>query len=332
MRSLREVARGAFTLVELLVVIAIIGVLVALLLPAVQSAREAARRAQCTNQLKQLVTAGLNHENNIKHFPTGGWGWSYVGDADRGFGEEQPGGWMYNILPFIEEVAKHSLPKDGDRSQNTSVQLEGARQMLIDPLAIINCPTRRRGVFVCSEHMGRFANNAAPNNGRSIQVGRSDYAANAGDYSIGGGFSGNGRLCINTLGLIDPNANPVIELTGISFHRSEVRMRHVLDGTSKTYFCGEKYLDPQGYYDGHDTGDNETWCTGHNNDNFRTTATPPRQDLRGLEDGNPFGSAHPAVWHVAWCDGHVGAIGYDIDPTVHKYNGNRKDRRVTDES
>lgn len=323
-----------FTLVELLVVIAIIGVLVALLLPAIQAAREAARRNQCVNQLKQLVTGGLNHESTTRHFPTGGWGWSWVGDADRGFGQRQPGGWLYNILPFIEEHVKHDLPKDGKPEEHTDQQLEGARAMLIDPITIITCPTRRSGIFPCPEKAVRFANNSALNGTRGNHLGRGDYSANAGDRSIGGGQGGpsgikfaeaHDWITINTIGQISPpGVTPVDKLTGIAFQRSEVGIRHVTDGTSKTYFAGEKYLDTRSYDNGRDTGDNETWCTGHNNDNYRTTQFPPAQD-RAEENGNIFGSAHAAVWNVAWCDGRVEAMSFDIDPEVHRSNGNRED-------
>ena len=101
--------RPAFTLVELLVVITIIGILIALLLPAVQAAREAARLAQCRNNLKQLALGCMTHESITKRFPSDGWGFSWVGDADLGNDWRQPGGWLYNVLPYIEQQALHDL-------------------------------------------------------------------------------------------------------------------------------------------------------------------------------------------------------------------------------
>src|SRR3954469_8325737 len=101
--------RRGFTLVELLVVIAIIGILVALLLPAVQAAREAARRTQCQNHLKQMATGMMLHEAANKFLPVGGWCAVRSGDPDLGYGRAQPGGWPYNILSYIEETALHDM-------------------------------------------------------------------------------------------------------------------------------------------------------------------------------------------------------------------------------
>jgi prepilin-type processing-associated H-X9-DG protein len=243
----------------------------------------------------------------------------------------------------MEQQAKHDMPKDGKPNEHTDPQLEGARRMLLDPIDILYCPTRRSGKFANTGKIVKFATNSAINPASERgQVARGDYAANAGDVSIGGGEGGPGSLgsalsgsynwlSANETGLITKTENPdgTKMLTGISFQRSKISVQHVSDGTSHTYFAGEKYLNPIDYETGNDTGDNETWCTGHNNDNFRTTFYPPLQDTPGLENGNIFGSAHPTTFQVAWCDGHVEAISFDIDPTVHKNNGNRQDGNAT---
>jgi len=128
------------------------------------------------------------------------------------------------------------------------------------------------------------------------------------------------------------------DATGVSFLRSEVAINHITDGTSKTFLIGEKYLRPIYYETGQDSGDNETWCTGYNNDNFRTSYIPPAHDsnLDAFRGASPtdtrlysgrymFGSVHSAGINMSYCDGHVDTVTYDIDPYLNRSLGNRYD-------
>jgi prepilin-type N-terminal cleavage/methylation domain-containing protein len=174
--------RRGFTLVELLVVIAIIGVLVALLLPAVQAAREAARRNQCKNNLKQIGLACQNHVSAQGHLPTGGWGFSWTADPNRGYGPEQPGSWIYNVLEYVEQGNVRRL---GKGLLSTSPGFKDASITLHQTtLSAFNCPSRRSG--------GPFPSAWGPPNNQAIAeqpwlaelahgsgVAKGDYAANS---------------------------------------------------------------------------------------------------------------------------------------------------------
>jgi prepilin-type N-terminal cleavage/methylation domain-containing protein len=327
LRRLRSAA--GFTLVELLVVITILALLMALLLPAVQSAREAGRRAQCANNLKQLGLAAAQHESAHKHFPTGGWGWHWVGDPERGFGKRQPGGWVYNILPYIEERMLH------DRGANLpeSEKRIAANALARTPLKLMNCPTRRASGRYPQVFKGTFvAFNAADNDPADSVAARGDYAANAGNQRSPEFFRGPPSL--DEGDRPDYLWNDASLCTGISFERSEVTSAQVRDGLSNTFLLGEKYLDPQHYDTGLDPGDNENMYTGMNCDNFRC-ANPellPMRDRFGEGDWYRFGSAHAGICHFIFCDGSLKAIRYEIDPQTYSSLGGRSDGQTIDQS
>ncbi len=317
--------RLAFTLVELLVVIAIIGILVGLLLPAVQSAREAARRLQCRNNLKQLSLASLTHTQQQGRYPTGGWGWFWVGDPDRGFSKNQPGGWAYNILPYMEQENLHQL----GAGQAEATKRQFANQLTHTPLPMYNCPSRRSARPYPKPWDGTFVAYNAVNNDASNNVAvRTDYAMNAGSQSAHQYYGGPSTLAQGDDGSYtwhDTKAS-----NGISFERSEVKPAAVFDGTSYTIMIGEKYLIPEHYQTGRAGSDNESMFTGYNNDQYRSThpAHLPMQDRQGYDNGMCFGSAHGSAVHFAFCDGSVRALNYSIDAQTYAALGSRNGREV----
>jgi prepilin-type N-terminal cleavage/methylation domain-containing protein/prepilin-type processing-associated H-X9-DG protein len=330
--------RAGFTLVELLVVITIIGILIALLLPAVQAAREAARRLQCSNNLKQFGLGALNHEQVHGFFPTGGWGYRWIGDPDRGYDRRQTGGWIYNCLPYLEQQALHDLQLGKSGSARTAA----AAKMIMTPLPTTQCPSRRapQAYTVSST----YPSASKPNYSDTVsKVARSDYAANGGDYYTcpidgpfgdwGGPFDiagGESAAAVKGLGVIAGLS------TGIVHCGSQVRMAMVSDGTSNTYLAGEKFLCTEHYTNGEDGGDNESMYSGDNGDFQRWTSTgfwSPRQDTESLYwVWEIFGSAHACGFNMAFCDGSVRSLSYSINTETHRALGNRKDGKPVDGS
>ncbi|NQT37513.1 MAG: DUF1559 domain-containing protein [Planctomycetes bacterium] len=320
--------RRAFTLVELLVVIAIIGILIGLLLPAVQSVREAARRIQCSNNLHQMAIAALNHEEAHGHFPTGGWGFGWVGDPDRGYRGRQPGGFFYNLLPYIEQQGLHDLGL-GETDQTRKKQL--ALEMVQVPLVGLICPSRRRAaVFPVRASRSWLVNIDKPAN---LGHGwfRADYAVNGGDYRQGWGF-GPGSMSEGDAGNGLQPEGYFAASTGLGHQRSEVTMAEIKDGASNTYLVGEKYLNPDNYFTGNDYGDDEPALGADDYDLFSWTCYQPLQDRAGTANFWTFGSAHANGFVVAFCDGSVRSMSFSIDANTHRYLGNRRDQQAIDAS
>jgi len=314
--------RRGFTLVELLVVIAIIAMLVTLLLPAVQAAREAARRTQCMNNLRNLGVGVVLHESAYNHFPSGGWGHSWVGLPGRGAGGAQPGGWGYNVLPFIEEGPLHDLGSGDD----PKVRRAGSSQRLQTVVQIFYCPTRREARLYPAVS-GHTRNPRETNPVK--EVARNDYASNCGDrfadFTHGPSTLAQGD---------DPNYKwpSMKHLNGIMHMRSQVKISQIIDGTSKTYFVGEKYLNPDDYANGQAPGDNEAVFMGAGQDMNRWTSInlPPIRDKPGVRASQQFGSAHAAGLNMMFCDGSVRFMPFNIDPEMHRRLGNRKDELPID--
>ena len=334
---MRWASRRGFTLIELLVVIAIIGILVALLLPAVQAAREAGRRTTCQNNLKQLTLAVQEHLTATERFPTGGWGWLWIGDPDHGTGIAQPGGWIFNLLPFVEQQALHDL-QSGKTGQ---ARLDAAAQMVATPLTGHNCPTRRPAALL---PIGTVDPREIKPNFSSLtpQVARSDYAGNGGSVYSDCSSSGSGMPGEGPSDYAGGTSTAALQgfqkiaggVDGIIYPGSLIAVAHIKDGTTNTILLGEKYLGIDNYLNAASGGDNESLYIGDNGDIERWCGPnyPPIQDAPGADTWTSFGSAHSGTFNVGMCDGSVRGLSYSIDLEVFRRLGSRNDGLPVDAS
>lgn len=315
--------RRAFTLVELLVVIAIIGMLVGLLLPAVQQAREAARNMQCSNNLRNMSTACLNLESSERHFPTQGWGWIWTGDPDRGSGWQQPAGVFYCILPYIEQTALHQLT-----NVNSGNQVANAQVMMGTPLPVLNCPSRRPSIQYDYTYGNTFKVGASGSTVSISKIARSDYAGNGGNSSQEVNFGNYSTVTQSTVNSYQTS------LTGIFGSGSQVKIGEIRDGTSNTFLLGEKYICPDHYTTGQSGDDNEGAFIGNNEDitRYGSTTYVPLMDRSGYVVDRRWGSVHTGGFNMAFCDNSIARISYSVDTTVLYNLCNRKDGAVVDMS
>ena len=321
----RSRGRLGFTLVELLVVIAIIGVLVALLLPAVQAARDAARRAQCASQLKQIGIGALNYESSKASLPAG----SLVkGDGHR---DDYVGTWTVDILPYVEMAALFRLwnPK-ADFGHTSNQQL---RETFVP---IYTCPA--------DVNIHQFD---TPDTGPvSMPAGTlwapGSYRAMSG-WAPGNGASGN-NFWDNIEAQKTANEPQIPDWTRGAMHAvstdgtdrwvKAVRMKDIVDGTSNTMLAGEYHTLTRRQDNGNDVpGARRTlWAYAYTSYN-QSSAMPPSAtrlpdfhqctQLNIPADGpddnckRAWGSLHGGnIIQFAYCDGSVNMISEDIDTSV----------------
>jgi len=282
--------RAAFTLIELLVVIAIIGTLIALLVPAVQKVREAANRAQCQNNLKQLALAFHTHHSALGYFPTGGWEWwstpTYINGVPA-VGAQQQAGWGFQILPYIEGQAAWRGGQATNDDDRVRVAMGSSNPLFF-------CPSRRSAQVVTFQFPGFF-------NNRPIDCALGDYAAS--NWEMTGVVQ---QYLPNRIADVTDGTSNTLLLG---------------DRRLNLYFLGRVQTDDDtGYASG---GDQDIMRRSDNTPLPDYSAPTGNGDLR-------FGSSHTGVINIALADGSVRTLAYTVDRTTFKYLGSKADGQPID--
>jgi prepilin-type N-terminal cleavage/methylation domain-containing protein len=322
-RTVRNVPRG-FTLVELLVVIAIIGVLVALLLPAVQAAREAARRSQCANNLKQLGLALHNYHDVHKRMP-----WNY--DSGNGTYPGQPSGrwhtfsWIVASLPFIEagtiydQIQFHRADGFG-HADNTAV-----RRI---PLSTVMCPSAPHEPVLNGQRAGYRGD------GLNLTAARTDYVGSLGHIWAGWRDCAAVPEFPHPQGLFVRDTNPgtpwvngenlgeQARINGVFRYMGSVRMADITDGTSNTIAVYEDMHWRGGNQANFDQrpGDDAAWmCPLGAIGNLRNpmnNKNPAWQQDPGDRRCHGWSSYHPGGAQATLGDGSVRFFGETMDHII----------------
>ena len=317
-----------FTLVELLVVIAIIGILVALLLPAVQAAREAARRMSCGNNLKQIGLALHNYHSALKTFPIGARSSGVITAGATGFGQS----WWVSILPYVEQGPaydkwSHAIANSGTSSTNLTI-LDGIAIDVMrcpsSPLPSLIVPTSSgltKGGIVLATYTGisgayeHTDTGAAPNDfteTRSTATG-----ANSGQVNAGGVLVPNSSVRIDDI--IDGTTNQILVTEQSDFHvdpRNGTRYNCINSNTMGTFAGTNKHGIPPDTtnFNGSSNYNITTVRYGVNFKNWCDTSGTATPGV-GVDNGPNAGmiSAHSGGVQVCLGDGSVRMITEGID-------------------
>ena len=350
-----RIAFSGFTLVELLVVIAIIGILVALLLPAVQAAREAARRTQCVNQMKQIVLAMHNFESSKQVFPSGGFSVRpHLKDYMSGnapYGPKRQGlGWAFQILPYLEAGNVQSA------ASQSNLSTEEITDFLTQTLVTgYNCPSRRGPTQ--NSHPARPEDHGHWLIDYAIahaDVARGDYPdatfdnllTNQKGCKLREVWAGKPNTD-NPVSIASPPSNPVTDFLGYNgvVVRSngnspagiyvKIGFNQITDGSSNTIVLGEKRLRLSQYDTGNFEDDDFGWADGWDWDTIRYSLCSPGQDdendpaLDRVRAGS-FGGSHSGIFNAAAADGSVRSLNFEVDLELFNNMCHRSDGQVTD--